>query len=166
MNILVSELFALIEKAQDQQQRVNLLRQNDCGILRFVFSLNFNADFNLTLPEGAPPYKKDANRPIGYQQTTLQTEWKRMYIWQDPNINLSRLKKESLFIEMLEGLHHTEADLFCAAKDGKLETIYKTITEDLVREAYPNIFPFPPTVKEEVVVSAKKPIRRKKAELV
>ena len=50
MNILVSELFALIEKAQDQQQRVNLLRQNDCGILRFVFSLNFNPDFNLTLP--------------------------------------------------------------------------------------------------------------------
>lgn len=159
MNILVSELFSLIEKAQDQQQKVNLLRQYDTGIVRFILSLNFNPEFNLLLPEGVPPYKKD-DKPIGYHQTTLLQEWKRMYIWQTPNINLTKLKKESLFIEMLEGLHSSEAELFCAAKDGKLETIYKSITEDLVREAYPNIFPFPPTPKEVPV--AKKPARKKK----
>lgn len=166
MNILVSELFALVEKAESRDQKIDLLRKNDCGILRFILSLNFNPDFNLTLPEGAPPYKKDSNRPIGYQQTTLQNEWRRMYIWQDPNINLTRLKKESLFIEMLEGLHYTEADLLCASKDGNLETIYKSITEDLIRDAYPNIFPFPPTIKEEVSVPAKKPARKKKEALV
>lgn len=160
MNILVSELFALIEKADDRQQKVNLLRQYDNGIIRFVLSLNFNPEFNLLLPYGKPPYKK-LDKPIGYQTTTLLLEWRRMYIWQQPNINISNLKKESLFIEMLEGLHESEAELLCAAKDGVMETIYKSITEDLVREAYPNIFPFPPTVKEEPVVS-KKSSRKKK----
>ena len=160
MNILVSELFALIEKTEDRQQKINLLRQYDTGIVRFVLSLNFNPEFNLLLPEGKPPYRK-LDKPIGYQTTTLLLEWRRMYIWQQPNINLSKTKKESLFIEMLEGLHESEAELLCAAKDGEMETVYKSITEDLVREAYPNIFPFPPTVKKEPV-AAKKPLRKKK----
>ena len=56
-------------------------------------------------------------------------------------------------MEMLEGLHYTEADIMCAAKDGKLSTLYKSITDDLVREAFPKLLP--PKVVEEVVEKKK-----------
>lgn len=150
MNILVSELFDKVEKAVSQQDKVKLLLQYNEAVVRGLFVLNFHPNYNMNLPEGTPPFKREADKPIGYQHTTLFSEFKRFYIWMDPNINITRIKKESLFIEMLEGLHYTEADIICAAKDGKLESIYPSITEDLVRLAHPTLLNFPPTVKEEI----------------
>ena len=51
---------------------------------------------------------------------------------------------------MLEGLHWTESELVCLAKDRKIQTKYKSIKEDLVREAYPDLMP--PKVKEVAAV--------------
>jgi hypothetical protein len=59
---------------------------------------------------------------------------------------------------MLEGMHYSEADLLCAAKDGILTTLYKSITEDLVREAFPKLLP-PKVVVE--VVEKKKSVAKK-----
>ena len=60
------------------------------------------------------------------------------------------MRKEQLFMQMLEGIHWTEAELVCLAKDRKIQTKYKSIKEDLVREAYPDLMP--PKIKEVDVV--------------
>ena len=60
------------------------------------------------------------------------------------------MRKEQLFLQMLEGLHWTESELVCLAKDRKIQTKYKSIKEDLVREAYPDLMP--PKIKEVDVV--------------
>ena len=57
------------------------------------------------------------------------------------------MKRESLFIELLESLHYTEAELICLIKDGKLTEKYPSITEKLVRETFPNLLP--PAIIEE-----------------
>ena len=64
-----------------------------------------------------------------------------MYIWLDENINLTKMRKEQLFTQMLEGIHWSEAEAVCLAKDKKLQTKYKSLKEDLVRESFPNILP-------------------------
>ena len=51
------------------------------------------------------------------------------------------MKLESLFIQMLEGLHHTEAALVIAVKDRKLSHTYPSVTPELVRAAFPELLP-------------------------
>lgn len=147
---LVSEIFTMVEKAKSKEERVAILRNNNYLPLIALLQLCYHPGKKLLLPEGTPPYKKEEDKPIGYQQTTLNLELRRFYIWIDPNVNIPRLKKESLFIEMLEGLHYSEADALCAAKDSKLTTLYPSLTEDLVREAFPDILPPKEESKEEI----------------
>ena len=45
---------------------------------------------------------------------------------------------ETIFINLLQGLHPLEAQIICLVKDKKLETKYK-ITKDVVSKAYPDI---------------------------
>ena len=54
------------------------------------------------------------------------------------NNNLSPLRRENMFIQMIEGLHPLEAEILCLVKDKKLQTKYK-ISKELVSEAYPDI---------------------------
>ncbi len=94
---------------------------------------------------------------MGYEKTTLEREYRRLYIFFDPGLKLPQMKRESLFIDMLEGLHYTEAEVLIAAKDRKLDIMYPNIKEDLVRLAFPDMLP--PKVEDSV---KKKRSRKKK----
>ena len=48
------------------------------------------------------------------------------------------LRRETMFIQMLEGLHPEEAKIICLVKDKSLTEKYK-ITKDMVTEAFPDI---------------------------
>ena len=152
--LLVSEMFDLVEKAESIEQKKAILLQNESShAMLYILALNYDPNVVFYLPEGTPPFKRETGKPIGYHQTSIQNELKRFYIWGSEQTALPKLKKESLFMEMLEGMHYTEADIMCAAKDGKLSTLYKSITDDLVREAFPKLLP--PKVVEEVVEKKK-----------
>jgi len=156
MEYLVSELFDIIEKKPTYQEKLNLLRQYNIDVVRAI--LRFNYDYNLVfnLPPGEPPFNKITDRPIGFNQTTLQQEMRRMYIWvNNTDLNVAQLKRESLFINMLEGLHHTEAEVMCLVKDRNLETKYPSLTYELVNEAYPGLLPLPLPKPEPVKVEKK-----------
>jgi hypothetical protein len=110
--------------------------------------LNFNPDTKRNLPDGEPPFKKEREVPAGLSETTLYRETRRLYIWTQET-NLPKSKREKLFIELLEGVHWTEAEMLCAVKDKRLHKMYKSLKEPLVREAFPGLLPAP--VKEEKV---------------
>jgi hypothetical protein len=151
----IPQIFDEVNRAPTRAAKIAALRAYDHPILRGMLQINFNPEVKLQLPAGTPPYKRDEKIPAGYSETNLFAEFRRMYIWLDPNINLNKMKKEQLFIQMLEGIHWTEADDLCLAKDKKLETKYKTIKEDLVREAFPDVLP-PTAPKEKKEPAAKK----------
>ncbi len=54
------------------------------------------------------------------------------------NDALSTIRRETIFIQMLEGLHPKEADIIVAVKDGDLEDMYD-VPFEVVEEAYPDI---------------------------
>ena len=137
---------------------LKLLQNYDHPVLRGVLQLNFNPTLKMDLPEGEPPFKKDTSVPKGYSETNLFTEFRRLYIWVDPKVNITKIRKEQLFIQMLEGLHWTEAELICLAKDKKLQTKYKSLKEDIVREAFPNLLPAKVEVAVKKESSAKKKV--------
>ena len=51
---------------------------------------------------------------------------------------MSNIRRETMFINILQGLHPLEAEIVVLAKDKKLSDKYK-ITKEVVTEAYPNI---------------------------
>ena len=90
------------------------------------------------VPEGEVPYEKN-DVPIGTDHTSLRKEWKNLYHFvQGGNNTLSPIRRETMFIQMLEGLHPDEADILCLVKDGRLSEKYK-LTKEVVGKAYPDI---------------------------
>jgi hypothetical protein len=154
MKTLVPQILEEVEKAQSKESKIKVLRSYEHPVLRGVLQINFNPDVKVNLPEGEPPFKKDTNTPMGYSETNLYAEFRRFYIWLDEKVNLTKIKREQLFIQFLEGIHWTEAEVICLAKDKKLQTKYKSLKEDLVREAFPTLLP-PKKLKE--AVKTKKP---------
>ena len=72
-------------------------------------------------------------------RTTLRREWTKLYNFvKGGNDSLSSLRRETMFIQILEGLHPLDAEILCLVKDKKLYDKYK-ITKANVTEAYPDI---------------------------
>lgn len=141
MNILFFELFEKVDTAKTKLEKVNLLLQYNSPPLRGLLRINFDPNLVMNLPEGEPPFKKNLDKPIGYDETNLLTEFRRFYIWFDKDLNLSKLKREQLFVDLLEGLNYKEAEMLCLIKDKKLTTRFKSLKEDIVREAFPGLLP-------------------------
>ena len=76
---------------------------------------------------------------MGTYHTSLRREWKNLYHFvKGGNDRLSAIRRETMFIQLLEGLHPEEAKIICLVKDKNLESKYK-ITYDMVQQAYPDI---------------------------
>ena len=72
-------------------------------------------------------------------RTTLRKEWTKLYNFvKGGNDSLNSLRRETMFIQILEGLHPLDAEILCLVKDKKLYDKYK-ITKANVAEAYPDI---------------------------
>ena len=150
MKTSVPQILEEVERTVGRENKIKVLKAYEHQVLRGILQINFDPRVKVNLPEGEPPFKKDTSIPVGYSESNLYTEFRRFYIWLDAGVNLTKMRKEQLFLQMLEGLHWTESELVCLAKDRKIQTKYKSIKEDLVREAYPDLMP--PKVKEVAVV--------------
>jgi len=77
----------------------------------------------------------DANKG----HSTIRREFKHFYHFiKGGNDAINSIRRESMFINILEGLHPLEAEILILVKDKKLDTKYK-ITKEIVSQAYPSI---------------------------
>lgn len=152
MSLIFSEVLDLVDKAANKEEKIKLLRAHNMPAYKGVLRINFDENINMGLPPGEPPYRKEIGKPIGYQETNLITEFKRFYIWLDPSQSLTKVRKEKLFIEMLEGLHSSDAEIMVLVKDKDLNKKFKTITYDIVREAFPDLLPIKIVEKVESTI--------------
>jgi hypothetical protein len=107
-------------------------------LLKVIFAHSFLPDYKLDLPEGEPPFRPAAE-PMGMTPTNMFSEARRMYVF--TRKDLTAIKRESLFISLLEGVHPDEAKVLVAMKDQKLHKMYPKITHKLVSDA--GIIPAP-----------------------
>jgi len=147
MKTSVPQVLEEVEKQTSKENKIKVLRSYDHAVLRGILKINFDPAIKMDLPPGEPPFRKDINLPEGYSESNLFVEFRRFYIWLDPTKNITKIRKESLFIQMLEGMHWKEAELVCLAKDKTLQSKYKSVTHELVDQAFPNFLP--PQIKEE-----------------
>ena len=131
----VHEIFTKINNAKDKPKKIEVLRRYDQPYIRQILKAAFDPKIKWVLPEGTPPYIAN-EAPVGTEHSLLKNEARRLYLFIEGGDNsISKTRKETLFIQMLEGLHSTEAEVLINVKDKKLNKAYKGLTADMVKEA-------------------------------
>jgi len=134
--ILFSEIAVKINNAKDKPRKLKVLKDNDSVPLRQILKGAFDPNVEWLLPKGEVPYTVN-DAPIGTEHTLLSQEAKRLYLFTAGGDNtLSNTKRETLFIQMLEGLCAEEAEFLVAVVNKKVNNKYKGFTANLVKDAF------------------------------
>ena len=165
-NPFVFEIFDIVSKQRSNAKKVEALQKFAHPCLKSLFIWNFDETIESALPPGDVPYAAvdemdsfkgtlsekiaDAvskmgemgSKSLGSQdqgRSSIRKEYQKFYNFvKGGNNGLSSLRRETMFINVLQGLHPLEAEIICLVKDKKLETKYK-ITKENVSQAFPDI---------------------------
>jgi len=159
-------VFNIVQKQRSNAKKVEALKKFEHPCLKSLFIWNFDESIISVLPEGDVPYSalneqdsfsgtlsekiSDAvdkmeeldTSSLGSQdqgRSSIRKEYQKFYNFvKGGNDGLSSIRRETMFINILQGLHPLEAEIVCLVKDKKLDTKYK-ITKEVVSQAYPDI---------------------------
>ena len=133
---LMSEILTKVNNAKDKPKKIAILQQNASAPLKQVLKGAFDSNIVWDLPAGAPPYIAN-DAPIGTEHGLLRNEAKRLWHFvKGADNDLTKTQKETMFIQMLEGLHQDEAKVLLGMKNKSLNKMYKGLTESVVKEAF------------------------------
>ena len=137
-NPFMNEILELVDEQKTDEKKIAILKEYECDILKSLFIWNFDDSVISLLPPVTVPYKPNEN-PLGTDHSSLRREQRSLYNFvKGGNDQLSTIRRETIFIQMLEGLHPKEANIIIAVKDGNLEDMYD-VPFEVVEDAYPDI---------------------------
>jgi len=138
-NPFMHEILDHVTKQRSKVKKLDALKEYQCDALKSLLIWNFDDTVISLLPEGVVPFEPN-EVPVGTDHTSLRKEYRNLYHFvKGGNDSLSKTRRESMFIQVLEGLHPHEANLLCMVKDKVLQTQFKGLTRALVEEAFPDI---------------------------
>jgi len=163
-NPFIFEILELSSKQKTNAKKVEVLKTYENDALKAIFIWNFDESVISLLPVGEVPYGDVKDQNVysgslstnlsmearggesatgqdldGRGRTSLRREYQNLYHYvKGGNNTLSTIRREMMFINLLQGLHPKEAEVLILTKDKKLQTKYK-ITLENVKEAYPDI---------------------------
>ena len=144
-NPMVHELLEAVDSERVKTKKLDILRAHGDDSFKMVMIWNFDESVISMLPEGNVPYQpveSDVQASVDKglpQRTTIRNSARNFYRFiKGGDDMMNKIKRESLFINILETLPPPEADILVLVKDKALNTKYN-ITKELVSEAYPEI---------------------------
>ena len=146
---MTSEIFSIANGLSSDEERINYLRQNGTKAVKELLKYNFS-DVKFLLPEGRPDLTNKIedeefafNPQRGYVEgvddgATLNYEVRKMYLFiEGGHPALTSVKRETLWIELVNSLHQSEADDLWHMKDKKIQEKYKNITHLVAYSSFP-----------------------------
>ena len=160
------EVLEAASKQRTKARKIEVLQKYAHDSIMAILIWNFDETAISVLPPGDVPYgntREDNNvtgtlsdkindavdkmsemgsTSLGSQdqgQASIRKEYTKFYNFlKGGNDKLSSLRRETMFINILEGLHPLEAEILILVKDKKLTDKYK-ITKEIAGAAYPQI---------------------------
>ena len=131
----VHEVLALVDKAASKKEKIELLQKHDSMVLKNVLLGTFDDSSEWDLPPGTPPYQPcDAHNAPSNLTKQLNN---LPYFIKGQKKDLLKIKREMMFIRLLESIHPEDAKIVLAMVAKKLPV--KGLTKALVKEAFPNL---------------------------
>ena len=165
-NPFIFEVLELASKQRSNVKKVEVLKTYDDASLKTILIWNFDETVISLLPEGDVPYASTGEQTsysgtlsskvndavfkmnelgsnslgsMDQGKSSIRKEYQMFFNFvKGGNNGLSSLRRETMFINILQGLHPKEAELLCLVKDKKLTDKYK-ITFENVKESFPDI---------------------------
>ena len=138
-NIL--ETLELVGDAKTREEKRDILKKRENYATRAFLQFNYHPDAKWLIPKGTPPYTP--GQIADSTPNSLHFEVKKLDYFVDPSPHkLSMLKRESMFVQLLERLDPKEAEFLLAVKDKKLS--YKGLSYKLVKDTWPELLPDEP----------------------
>jgi len=163
-NPFVFEILELASTQKTAAKKVEVLKKYEHDSLKSIFIWNFDETIVSLLPQGEVPYANAEEQTVysgtlsqnlareagggesatgqdldGRGKTSLRREYQNLFHYvKGGNNTLTTIRREMMFINLLQGLHPKEAEVLILTKDKKLTDKYK-ITLDNVKQAYPDI---------------------------
>ena len=135
----IPHIFEEIAQAKSFEARKQILLDNESNPLKELLKYAFHPDIKFVLPEGAPPYKTIGS-PDEWNPTYLYPNIRKLYLFvEGGHEGLTTMRREQLFVQILESLHPKEAEVLVQVKDKKLK--YRGLTYKLVKETFSDILP-------------------------
>ena len=164
---LAFEILDLVSKQRTKAKKIEVLKTYEEVSLKIILIWNFDESVVSVLPPGDVPYTgydeqnvysgtlstkiteeirkmhDTGSFSLGSSDkqghTTIRREAKNFYHFvKGGNDRMNMIRRETMFINILEGLHPLEAEIVTLCKDKRLGEVYK-ITREIVEEAYPDI---------------------------
>ena len=136
MQLLISEILDKVSKLKTKKEKVAWLKDQNTDGLRVVIKSSFDPKIKWLLPEGDVPFRGN-DAPAGTEHTDLHMESRKLYHFiEGGNYDITQTKRETLFIQVLEGLQESDADVLVAAKEKSLHRKFKGLSDNVVKEAF------------------------------
>ena len=136
MQLLISEILDKVSKLKTKKEKVAWLKDQNTDGLRVVIKSSFDPKIKWLLPEGDVPFRRN-DAPAGTEHTDLHMESRKLYHFiEGGNYDITQTKRETLFIQILEGLQESAADVLVAAKEKSLHRKFKGLSDNVVKEAF------------------------------
>ena len=133
--LLYHEVLTKVNNAKDKPKKIAVLREHDTPGLRRVIKGSFDPNIKWDLPEGAPPFIAN-EAPEGTEHSLLENESSKYWHFVEGADTISKTRKETMFVQSLEALHKSEADVAIRMKDKELHKHYKGLSAAVVKEAF------------------------------
>lgn len=137
MRLLMHEVLQKVSNAKTKKEKIKILQEFNTNALRMLLIINFDDSVVSMLPPGNVPYTPN-EAPEGTEHTILEKEARLLHHFFKGGSNVSQVKREQMFVQMLEGLNSGEAEALIKAKDKQIGKRWK-ITKATVSEAFPSI---------------------------
>ena len=135
---LLTEILQKVSSANTKAEKVDLLQEYNNNGLRAVLIINFDESLKFLLPEGDVPFTAN-DAPAGTDHTRLDHEYRGLYrYFKGGDSSIKSMKREQLFVQLLEGLYKDEAEMLVLACNKDLQSKYR-VTKAVVSEAFPSI---------------------------
>jgi hypothetical protein len=132
----IAWILKFTSELPNEEEQIKCLRANDNFAIKTILRGAFDPNVKWVLPEGEPPYT-----PCEYPnvENMLYSEVRRLYLFvEGGNDNVKPLKRESMFIDLLQSITPDDAKLMIAVKDKKLP--FDGLTAETVLKAFPGLF--------------------------
>ena len=148
---LISEVLQRVSNAKVKSDKIKVLREYKSPALTKILLCNFATNVHFVFPPGKTPYTP-SKKPKGVDHTRLFTEHRFIDKFivkkiggivfygcsMEPRPRIQQLKKEQMWMQLMESLHPEEAALLDLVKDKKLNTRYKVSRQNVI-DAFPEL---------------------------
>ena len=137
---LISDILHQVSLAKTNEEKVKILKANNTLALRDVLRASYDESIVFLLPEGKPPYRSFVSNEGTSPTDLLRSTTRFTYLVKGgQGDKLTAVKRESIFISILEGIDPADAEVVCLMKDKKLQEKFPGITKDLVKQVWPKL---------------------------